>query len=369
MAATELGLAGRENETAATQPVHSWDEFTKLREVVIGNINGARIPAVDDTSAWLNLFPELDRAALANLPRLGLDRQVIDETDEDLALFALALEGAGVTVHRSASLDHDAEFGPPGWRSRGMYSYCPRDLALVVGDTLIETPSPTRARYFEGFSLHALFQEYMQQGARWISAPRPRLTESLYHIDACGHITLTEAEPAFEAANVLRIGRDVFYQVSGSGNELGLTWLARVLPLLGDLRLHRLRDVYKYTHIDSTIAPLRPGLVLLNPERISSDSIPDYFRSWEVLWCPPPPDAEVANPCALSSPWISMNVLMLDVDLAVVDAAHAALLRMLERAGIEVIPLQLRHGRLLGGGFHCVTLDIRRDGAPEDYSG
>ncbi|MFL6137745.1 MAG: scyllo-inosamine-4-phosphate amidinotransferase [Frankiaceae bacterium] len=352
----------------STVPVRSWDEFTRLREVVIGEVQGARLPPVDDPSAWLNLFPELDRAALASLPELGLPARVVEETEEDLALLVSALREAGVTVRRPELLDSCAEFGAPGWRSRGMYAYCPRDLALVLGGMIVETPTPTRARYFEGFSLHALFLEYLRQGARWISAPKQRLTDALYEVGPDGHVRLGETEPAFEAANVLRIGRDVLYQVSGSGNELGLTWLASLLPMLGDLRLHPLRGVYEHTHIDSTIAVLRPGLILLNPARITRDALPSCFRGWEVLWCPRPAEVAPVDPRSLSSPWIAMNLLMVDVDLAVVDAAHPALLRLLERAGIDVIPLRLRHSRALGGGFHCVSLDMRRDGGLEDYA-
>jgi hypothetical protein len=29
--------------------------------------------------------------------------------------------------------------------------------------------------------------------------------------------------------------------------------------------------------------------------------------------------------------------------------------------GMTVIPLELRHSRTLGGGFHCVTLDLHRE--------
>ncbi|HEY1620718.1 MAG TPA: glycine amidinotransferase [Streptosporangiaceae bacterium] len=322
---------------------------------------------MDDRSAWLNLFPELDHASLAGLPKLGLDRRVLAETEEDLALLSNALEEAGVTVRRTQPLDFDAEFGAPGWRSQGMYAFCPRDLALVLGETLVEAPTPTRARYFEVFCMRPLFQEYMRQGARWISAPKPQLDDTLYDVSPAGHVKLTEAEPVFEAANVLRLGRDLLYQVSSSGNEFGMRWLHSILPMMGDLRLHPLRSVYDYTHIDSTIAPLRPGLVLLNPARISRAAVPECFRGWDVLWCPPPPCGD-AGRAALSSPWISMNLLMVDVDLAVVDAAHISLLRSLEWAGINVIPLRLRHARALGGGFHCVSLDVRRDGRLEDYS-
>ncbi|MGH3273217.1 MAG: hypothetical protein ACRDNZ_02700, partial [Streptosporangiaceae bacterium] len=356
-----------EMRTYPIPPVHSWDEFTRLREIVIGDARRARIPSVDDRSAWLNLFPELDQASLADLPKLGLHRRVLTEAEEDLALLANALEDAGVTVRRTQPLDYDAEFGAPGWRSQGMYAYCPRDLALVLGETLVEAPTPTRARYFEAFCLRPLFQEYMRQGARWIAAPKPQLEDTLYNVDSSGHVRLTETEPVFEAANVLRVGRDLLYQVSGSGNELGMRWLHSILPMMGNLRLHPLRSVYQYTHIDSTIAPLRPGLVLLNPARISPNSVPEFFRKWDVLWCPPPPHGD-KDRAALSSSWISMNLLMVDVDLAVVDAANVPLLRLLEWAGINVIPLHLRHARTLGGGFHCVSLDVRRDGRLEDYS-
>lgn len=276
------------------------------------------------------------------------------------------MERAGVSVRRSTPLNQERVFGTPEWQSDGMYAYCPRDIALILGQTLIETPTPTRARYFEVFSLSALFQEYLEAGAHWIAAPKSRLGDDLYAIEH-GHVRLTNSEVAFEAANVLRLGRDLIYQVSSSGNELGLTWLQRVARLIGDLRVHPVRGVYDYTHIDSTIAPLRPGLVLLNPARLSRTQVPDYFDGWDVLWCPHPPESKSSSH-ELSSPWISMNLLMVDTDLAVVDAGHPELVRMLERAGIDTIPLRLRHARTLGGGFHCVSLDIRRDGQLEDYS-
>ena len=60
---------------------------------------------------------------------------------------------------------------------------------------------------------------------------------------------------------------------------------------------------------------------------------------------------------------------MVRPDLAIVDADQPALLRALEARGVSVLPLRLRHARVLGGGFHCVTLDMVRAGGPEDYLG
>jgi N-dimethylarginine dimethylaminohydrolase len=62
-----------------------------------------------------------------------------------------------------------------------------------------------------------------------------------------------------------------------------------------------------------------------------------------------------------------MNLLMVNPELAIVDQNQSALIRMLEANGITVVPRRLRHSRLLGGGFHCVTLDTVRDGSLENY--
>ncbi|WP_190824787.1 amino acid--tRNA ligase-related protein [Saccharopolyspora pogona] len=81
-----------------------------------------------------------------------------------------------------------------------------------------------------------------------------------------------------------------------------------------------------------------------------------------------PTGTPVDGTVPLSSPWIGMNLLMVRPDLAIVDAAQTELIAALQRHGIHAIPHTLRHARALGGGFHCVTLDLRRDGELADYT-
>jgi glycine amidinotransferase/scyllo-inosamine-4-phosphate amidinotransferase 1 len=345
-----------------TATVHSYDEFTTLREVIVGRASGAQLPMAKDRSMWLNLFPELLTGDLARVAAGAMPQRVVEETEEDLLALVDFLTAVGVTVHRPDDHDHAAEFGAPGWRSDGFSVYCPRDSTLVVGPTLIEAPSPMRARYFETFPLRRLFRGYLRSGAIWIAAPKPQLDDELYPLDESDRPTLGEIEPVFEAANVLRCGADLLYQVSSSGNELGREWLQRTLEALGPYRVHPLRGVYDYTHLDSTISLLRPGLVLLNPERVGHHNMPDLLHGWDVIWCPPMQEAAGEGQHLLSSPWVGMNLLMVSPELAVVDAEQRALIALLERRAITVEPMRLRHARVLGGGFHCVTLDIRRDG-------
>ena len=348
--------------------VNSWDEFTHLREVVVGDATHSRVPEQSDPSAWLNCYPELSQSERKQVGGEAFSRQVIEETNEDLAELVATLRQLDIVVHQPAALDTKQEYGAPGWRSFGRTSYNPRDLTLIIGSAIIEAPSPVRARYFEVFGLRELFQKYMLRGAHWISAPRPQLRDELFPTNQADFPILGEAEPAFEAANVLRLGRDIFYQVSRSGNEMGLRWLESTLRLFEDVRVHPLRGIYEGTHIDSTICFLRPGLVLLNPERMHGDNIPEVLRNWDVIWCPPieEPTPPVL-PNTLSTPWVGMNLLMVNPETAIVDQNQTKLIGLLESKGIDVIPRRLRHSRVLGGGFHCVTLDTVRDGGPEHY--
>lgn len=357
------------HRTTVGRPAHSHDEFSTLVEVVVGTATGARLPEADPSS-WLNLFGDLDARDVADIPTGPFPHRIVEETEEDLQGLVELLEDIGVIVHRPQPVDHAARFATPHWTSDGLYSYCPRDLTLVVGSTLIEAPSPMRARYHETDALRPLFQRYLRAGSAWIAAPKPRLLEDLYGLDPDGLPTLGESEPAFEAANVLRCGRDLFYLISGSGNELGLTWLTHTLAALDrGYTVHPVRGVYPHTHIDSTLALIRPGLLLANPARVTDDNLPPALRRWDRLWCPPMQESTPpATVHPLSSPWIGMNLLMVAPNLAIVDAAQHALITTLEHAGVDVLPHTLRHARVLGGGLHCVTLDTVRTGPLDTYT-
>ena len=55
-----------------------------------------------------------------------------------------------------------------------------------------------------------------------------------------------------------------------------------------------------------------------------------------------------------------MNLLSVNPNLVIVDRKQKHIIDKLKEYNIESIPLELRHDRLLAGGFHCVTLDLLR---------
>jgi N-dimethylarginine dimethylaminohydrolase len=345
--------------------VWSCNEWDPLEEVIVGNPLNARFP-FPDRSTQVAEYPD---RSLAEIPRGLFPQQIIEETEEDLNGFVEILESCGVTVKRPDNWSHEAKFSTIHWESQGYYNYCPRDVLLAIGDQIIETPNVIRSRAQETFSYRTLLIDYMKAGARWISAPRPMLLDSLFEGVDLDKPTPRNDEPAFDAANVLRFGRDLIYLVSATGNEMGGHWLQSIL---GDgYRVHFLKDVYYGSHIDSTLVALRPGLLLANPSRLNDDTLPKILKQWKVIYSPPMENTDRYDPEYLSkcigSDWIDMNSFSISPNLVVVDRNQPTLIKLLEREGLDVIPLKLRHSKLLGGGPHCVTLDVRRKGTLERY--
>jgi len=344
--------------------VWSCNEWDPLEEVIVGNPLRARYPT-PDLSTRLAEFP--DRSP-EEIPQGPFPEQIIEETEEDLNAFVAVLEGQGVTVKRPETWPHEARFSTIHWESQGYYNYCPRDIILVIGDQIIETPNVIRSRAQETFSYRTILIDYLKSGARWYSAPKPMLLDSLFDVDLNRPMPRND-EPAFDAANVLRLGRDLIYLVSGTGNELGGQWLQTIL---GDgFRVHFLKDVYYGSHIDSTFVALRPGLMLCNPGRLNDETLPEILKQWDVIYSPPMEntdrhDADYRSR-SIGSNWIDMNLFSINPNLVVVDRDQTGLIRLLEKQGLDVIPLKLRHSKMLGGGFHCITLDIRRAGTLQRY--
>lgn len=107
--------------------------------------------------------------------------------------------------------------------------------------------------------------------------------------------------------------------------------------------MHPCEGLYASTHVDSTIVPLRPGLVLVNPARVNDDNMPAFLRGWDRVVCPELVDTGFVGDHPRSSVWIGMNFLVVAPGKAIVDKRQSELIRELERHGVEVIPAQLTH--------------------------
>ncbi len=365
--------------------VNSWNEWSRLRRVIVGRADGTMIQAPEP--AIVRDFPDDGFPAGTYGP---MPQDMVDAANEQMDNFAAVLESHGVVVDRPEIMDWSREIETPDWKQGSQFGVMPpRDVLLTVGSEILEATMSQRARWFEYLAYRPLLQEYFQHDPdfRWESAPKPRLTDASYHggpefwhefesldeEDAIEQFTmnrrwnLTEEEPLFDAADVGRFGKDLFVYHSAVTNAAGIDWLTRHFS---DHRVHvaRFRESHPI-HLDATFVPLRPGLALSNRKRVPlEDDMVRLFEinDWEIVPCAEPALDE-PPPLCYCSVWLSMNTLLLDEKTIFVEEQEKAQQQQLYELGFEVIPIPFWAVGPFGGGLHCATADVYRDGDMEDY--
>ncbi|MFE1781004.1 glycine amidinotransferase [Streptomyces sp. NPDC059506] len=377
--------------------LHSYDDFTPLREIIVGsaanylshdrdisfelfhheNISGFR-------SDWA--YPRLAQAG-GRTENWVIKQRYAEELHEDVEALAVCLASLGVTVHRPLPLPPDADpIAGLGWTAAPTPALNIRDNTLILGDEIIETPPAIRSRYLETRLLTPVFRRYWEAGARWTTMPRPTLTDASFDLSYMRDASTTLGGPTepiadpqpsaydvglemmLDGAQVLRLGRDLVVNVAQHNHEQGVHWLERHLQ--DRYRIHRVWRMAD-NHIDSMLLALKPGVFLARHDGIR-DLMPERLRSWRYI-VPPEPDPgafpvyDDYEDLMLTGPYIDLNVLSVDENTVLVNEQCTGLIKTLEAERFTVVPVRHRHRRLFGGGFHCFTLDTVRTGGREDY--
>jgi glycine amidinotransferase len=325
----------------------SKNEWDPLEVVIVGTATGAKIPRLDLGLRTINYANIVDER---NIPFGSYPQQVIEEANEDLETLCDILKKENIVVLRPDETK-DPEF----------YNYCPRDNVLIYDDLILATPQPLKSREKEYLSIDHHLKQYQTDDVKYIKKIAEK-KDTLYNLDCLKNknvLALTETEPSFDAANILRDNDNLYYLVSNTGNKLGAEYLQK---LVGNKKIWPIEGVYSYIHIDSTITLLREGLVLLNPSRIKSiDQLPKPLQSWDVIWCPEPVDIGHYPGYCNASTWLNMNLLSISPNCVILEKHQENLRKELKKYKIDSIMVPGRQQRTLGGGFHCVTLDLVRN--------
>jgi len=351
--------------------VSSFNEWDPLEEVIVGVLDGACVIPWEVGFQAMIPLPVLDdvRRYHTSLGGQRLSQQQRVAAQKELDQFVHILVSEGVTVRRPDPIDHAQPYATPDWKSAsGNCQANPRDVLLIVGDEIIESPMSWRSRYFEFYAYRSLIKEYFKKGARWTAAPKSTMADELYnpnYVRGQEYVT-TEFEPVFDAADVSRCGRDLFAQRSQVTNSFGIEWLRRHL---GDTyRVHEVEfEDDRAVHIDATFVPLAPGKLLVNPDR-PMKNFPDMFKraGWEILVAPRT-TLPTSHPAFRSFEWLHMNMLSLDEKRIIVEQTEEPLIKALKEWGFQPIPCPFRNNYKYGGSFHCATTDVRRKGTLQSY--
>lgn len=351
-----------------TSIVSSHNDWDPLEECFVGIADNARMPEYD-ISGHAFVFTSEKFEDIKDL-KGPLDQRIIDEANQDLEKLSDTLKGLGVKVRRPNCVDTSKSFSTPDWQTTGWHNVSCRDLLLPLDNLIIESASPYRSRYYETRAYKDFLYEVMANGTEWISSPKPELLDSIYQLDNLKEPSVKNHEIIFDAPNIVRLGNDLLFQVSNTGTLLGAQWLKTILEPRG-YRVHLADRFYCFAHFDSTVLPLRPGLVLFNGDRITKEKYPTIFKSWDKIYFPLEKivnvETNMPNGVSTCSAQIGLNFLSVNENLVICDINQHHLRRELDKYGIETIGLEMRHARALNGSFHCVTLDTKRRGTRQDY--
>jgi glycine amidinotransferase len=311
----------------------------------------------------------------------------IDAANKQLDDFSELLRQEGAHVVRPEVVDWSQPSRSPWWQVDSQYcAVCPRDTLVTFGNIVMEAPMSRRDRYYEVFAFRKVIQDLWRtdRACLWRAAPKNSMADSMY--ESCwvnlsdeergrrmasaetSFCLKDQPEVVFDAADFSRTGKHVFGQISMTTNMAGVKWLDRDLRPHG-FKVHPVRFHYDLTpsHLDCTFVPLRPGLVLTNPDRILHEEDKRMWveNDWEFVDAPLPVNPK--KPAfSQSSKWLSMNVFVVSQDKVVVEKEETALHALLEDYGFQVIPTGFRDVYEFGGGLNCSTWDITRDDALVD---
>lgn len=303
--------------------INTCNEWDPLESIVVGSASHANWPSADPVFAQESHKTSWQETAVPSGP---VSQSIIDQANRELDTLCETLLRLGITVYRPRPMDFV--------QVQGMYNYCPRDRLLIWKDIIVDCNMmyPCRNQEIKNYAT------VLDQTRNIVTMPR-------------------DSGMILDAANVCRLGDTWLFLESASGNQSAYDWLCDQFPTV----TIELCNFYSGVHIDSTIVPLRQGLVMLNASRVNVNNCPRALQDWEKIWVTNDmivPQTFYQYPYA--SKWIAMNMLMVDPETAIVDSAQKQLISILNSYRIDVIPLSLSHSRTLGGGFHCVTLDLRR---------
>lgn len=356
-----------------------YTEFWRLKKIIVWNVQKYNLNTLDKT--FKVAYGENLR--LSNFDQYSdyqIDKTKILERTQDLDNLVTILKSFGVDVYRPEELDRFITFKTLAskWVLNSVSN--PRDICLIYGKYIIETPPVWTKRFFESQLLyHTFFDIFEHLNYSWISAPKPilsqdRIDKEYWRQERDFHnFDRKKYDIAFDAANILKIGKDLIFNISTYNHELWADWLQRFL--WDDFHVHKVYYLDD-NHIDGKLNVLSPGTFLSydsNTEDFLRSSLPKKFRGWKILfteWM----DRDIIDNtqssylqlCSVRGAWT--NVLSIDEQTVLCLDTAIETIDLLRTNWYTVIPVQLRHCELFWWWLHCATLDIQREDFLRDYT-
>jgi len=321
--------------------------FDPLEEIIIGDL-------------------DLDAIKLEDPRKQKRIEYIFKKTKEELENFQDILEARNIKVHRPTSIPN-VPIQTPYWSTHGTkIPLTPRDLYLVLGNTIIETAMCEQERFFETYYYRNIMLHKFQQGSKWMAMPVPRHNYKDYEIEMLDDVP--NQDPIMDAPSCLKYGKDVFVNTHGAGNRLGFEWMQ---SMFGDTyNFHEINQPHIIGHLDTQITLLRPGLLSTYHDR---DSLPDYFKDWDIINLDPEKDKLISGSQDMIDSRIQdsdfentvlvTNCLSIDRNTVVMWEHYKnekKMIKEFEKNNIEIVFVPFTYSHFFNQGVTCLTLDLHR---------
>jgi glycine amidinotransferase/scyllo-inosamine-4-phosphate amidinotransferase 1 len=337
-----------------------YTEWDKLKEVIVGS-------SYDINS--LNQFNDTEFVD-------GMSK-ILNETEEDFQKLSNIFESFDVKVYRPKKLPLEKE-QTRNWKSTFPYpAICPRDFHVVYGNTILSTIGGDCNRYTESdYFLEIMLKKYVE-GRNYISMPKPLLSNNYLEYEKL------EGQILYHAANIVKCGNVLIHTMPyrnnehGRGTYAGLDWIKKNIGY--DVKW---AQIPRSGHADGKIALIKPGLLFC----WDPSAIPEELKKWDYIKLERKSLPEYFNQIKIQhfykdkvtnwlNHWIGyvdetvfdINVVSINENTLISNGYDKDVETKLKKYGVEMIPFDFRHKYFWDSGLHCVTLDLTREGEPNNY--
>ena len=354
-------------------------EFGKLKAVIVGKELELNNRVIDNT---FKIFYQknISNNQFTDYKDYSINSKLIEERNEDLNNLAKILESFDVKVYRPESVRKSIPIQTPYFKGLQSSASNVRDLIFTYANKIIETPVLIQGRFFENYNLYPILKEYFLKDYLWLKAPTPILTPETFDDqdwDICRDFKNIDPkwDLGIDAAQYLKIGKDILCNISTYNHYFGSKWMKSVLP---EANIHIIDSMID-NHLDGNILPLCPGKFLVNESSLEKpiiEYLPDKFKKWDIIKTDNNYKHNLKNYNEYNTPFVQlcsyrgmdMNILSIDEKNVLVNEDAVYVQEALYQNGFNIIPVRLRHCELFGGGIHCSTLDMEREDEFIDYT-
>jgi hypothetical protein len=396
--------------------VNSWDEFQPLEELMVGSLYDSsffnEVKEVRARDALKRIFDETQedidnftqtmhshgiKTYSASPKEMGYKDSIMDYVNHDGQMGYKKNSGSENDIE-------DVALHFTGVRGNMIPNppLQPRDDSIVMGNKLLVTDPNT----FATKKLIPFYQEWFGTENMDMTVAEKQYSFSRSDQNLQNLLTRNNQEITPEALAVAREEDRLGSFCSPNLTRIGKTCLVDTwqVPDVVETFLELEHPEFDYKkiyiggHNDSVFSVIKPGLVIASREL---EPYKDIFAGWDIIWFDDPRWDQVRKWRMLKFKnegkwWVpgeedndeftnfvesflpnwtgyveetifDVNCLVLDDRHVVVNSENPYLLDNLRKHNMEPVVCPLRHRFFWDGGWHCLTLDIKRRGGQIDY--